>query len=127
MTRHAKNYIGAVFDTTDKAYAVVEEMNKRDFPMDQVSVLYKAGGKGDDLLGIAYTNEKERFKTWGAGGALWGSLCGLLAGAAGMLLLPGIGSVFIVGPLLDAIVGAAVGAGLMTTGADFNRNSRGVF
>jgi len=117
MTRHPKNYIGAVFPNPDKAYAVVEDMNKHDFPMDQISVLYKAGGLGDDFLGIAYTNEKERFKVWGTGGALWGSLCGLLAGAAGMLLLPGIGPVFIVGPLLDAIVGGAVGAGLMTTGA----------
>lgn len=117
MIKHPKNYIGAVFPNPDKAYAVVEEMNKHDFPMDQVSVLYKAGGVGDDVLGIAYTNEKERFKVWGAGGALWGSLCGLLAGAAGMLLLPGIGPVFIAGPLIDAIVGAAVGASLMTTGA----------
>lgn len=112
-----KNYIGAVFDNPEKAYTVVEELNKKDFPMDQVSVLYKAGGQGDDFLGIAYTNEKQRFKVWGAGGAIWGSLCGLLAGAAGLLLLPGIGPVFIVGPLLDAVVGGAIGAGLMTTGA----------
>lgn len=117
MTEHANHYIGAVFASTDKAYAVVEDLSKRDFPMDQVSVLYKAGGMGDDFLGIAYTNEKSRFKVWGAGGALWGSLCGLLAGAAGMLLLPGIGPVLIAGPLLDAIAGAAVGAGIMTTGA----------
>ncbi len=117
MTRHTHNYIGAVFNNPEKAYAVVEEMNEHDFPMDQVSILYKAGGMGDDFLGIAYTNEKQRFKVWGAGGAIWGSLCGLLAGAAGMLLLPGIGPVFIAGPLLDAIVGGAVGAGLMTTGA----------
>jgi hypothetical protein len=117
MTQHPKNYIGAVFPNLEKAYAVVEELAKRDFPMDQISVLYKSGGLGDDFLGIAYTNEKERFKVWGAGGAFWGALCGLLAGAAGMLLLPGIGPVFIAGPLLDAIVGAAVGAGLMTSGA----------
>lgn len=117
MTRNSTNYIGAVFSNPEKAYAVVEEMNNHDFPMDQVSILYKAGGMGDDFLGIAYTNEAQRFKTWGAGGAIWGSLCGLLAGAAGMLLLPGIGPVFVAGPLLEAIVGGAVGAGLMTTGA----------
>jgi hypothetical protein len=117
MATHPKHYIGAVFDNPDKAYRVVEGMNQHDFPMDQVSILYKAGGQGDDFLGIAYTNEKERFKVWGTGGALWGSLLGLLAGAAGMLLLPGIGPVVIAGPLLEAIVGAAVGAGLMTTGA----------
>ena len=117
MTKHLQNYIGAVFANRDNAQTVVEEMIAHDFPMDQVSILHKAGGQGDDILGIAYTNEKERFKIWGAAGAFWGSLCGLLAGAAGMLLLPGIGPVLIAGPLLEAIIGAAVGAGLMTTGA----------
>lgn len=117
MIGRPKNYLGAVFASPDKAYTVVEEMIKHDFPMDQVSILHKAGGLGDDFLGIAYTDEKERFKVWGAGGALWGSLCGLLAGASGLLFLPGIGPVFIIGPLLDAIAGAVVGAGLMTTGA----------
>lgn len=117
MSQHSKNFIGAVFANRDNAQVVVEDMITHDFPMDQVSILHKAGGLGDDFLGIAYTNEKERFKVWGAAGAFWGSLCGLLAGAAGMLLLPGIGPVLIAGPLLEAIVGAAVGAGLMTTGA----------
>ena len=117
MTKHSQNYIGAVFNNPEKARAVVEDLIEHDFPMDQVSILYKAGGQGDDFLGIAYTNEAERFKIWGAGGAIWGSLCGLLAGAAGMFVLPGIGPVFIAGPLLEAIVGASVGAGIMTTGA----------
>jgi hypothetical protein len=117
MTRQSKNYVGAVFDNPDNAQAVVEEMIKQDFPMDQVSILHKAGGQGDDFLGIAYTSEKERFKVWGTQGALWGSLGGLLAGAGGLLLLPGIGPVLIAGPLIDAVAGAAVGAGVMTAGA----------
>jgi len=117
MTKHHQNYIGAVFSNPEMAHAVVEDMNEHEFPMDQVSILYKAGGQGDDFLGIAYTNEAERFKIWGAGGAIWGSLCGLLAGTAGMLLLPGIGPVFIAGPLMEAVVGAGVGAGIMTAGA----------
>lgn len=117
MNRHANNFVAAVFDKADRANTFVEDMIKHDFPMDQVSVLHKAGGHGDDFLGIAYSNEKERFKVWGAEGAAWGALGGLLAGAAGLFLLPGIGPVLIAGPLLDALVGAAVGAGLMTTGA----------
>ncbi|MDD5248906.1 MAG: hypothetical protein PHY45_07970 [Rhodocyclaceae bacterium] len=110
-------YVGAVFAKLDDAHALVEEISKQDFPMDQVSVVRKAGGEGDDFLGIAYSDEKERFKVWGAQGALWGALGGLLAGAAGLLMLPGIGAVLIAGPLIDAIAGAAVGAGLMATGA----------
>ena len=117
MTRQPKKYIGAVFDNPENAHAVVEDMIRHDFPMDQLSILHKAGGQGDDLLGIAYTSEKSRFKVWGVEGALWGSLGGLLAGAAGLFVLPGIGPVLIAGPLIDAIAGAVVGAGLMTTGA----------
>jgi len=117
MSEHSKNFVGAVFANPDKAQAIVEEMIKHDFPMDQLSILHKAGGHGDDFLGIAYSNEKERFKVWGTQGALWGSLGGLLAGAAGMFVLPGIGAVLIAGPLLEALAGAAVGAGLMTAGA----------
>ena len=117
MTKQSNNFIGAVFDNPDDAQALVEQMIKHDFPMDQVSILHKAGGLGDDFLGIAYTNEKERFKVWGAQGAFWGSLGGFLVGTAGLFLLPGIGPVLIAGPLIDAIAGAVVGAGLMTTGA----------
>jgi len=117
MVRDTKNFVAAVFPNPDNAHAVVEDMISHDFPMDQVSILHRAGGEGDDFLGITYGNEKERFRVWGARGALWGSLGGLLAGAAGLLLLPGIGPMLIAGPLLDAIAGAAVGAGLMTAGA----------
>ncbi len=117
MNKQSHHFVGAVFDNSDNANIVVEDMIKHDFPMDQVSILHKAGGQGDDFLGIAYSNEKERFKVWGTQGALWGSLAGLIAGAAGLFLLPGIGAVLITGPLIDAITGAAIGAGLMTAGA----------
>jgi hypothetical protein len=117
MNKKTRHFLGAVFESSDNANAMVEEMIKHNFPMDQVSVLNKAGGHGDDVLGIVYTNEKERFKVWGTQGALWGSLGGLLAGAAGLLVLPGIGPVFVAGPLIDALAGAAIGAGMMTAGA----------
>jgi len=117
MSKRAQNFIGAVFANADDAHAVVKEMINHGFIMDQVSILYKAGGQGDDFLGIAYTDEKERFRIWGTQGALWGSVGGLLASAAGLVLLPGIGPVFVAGPLIDALAGAAVGAGIMTSGA----------
>lgn len=117
MSRSENNFIGAVFSKPEPAAAVIEQMIEEDFPMDEMSLLHRAGGQGDDVLGISYSNEKERFKIWGAGGAALGALGGLAAGAAGLFLLPGIGPVFIVGPLVDAIVGAAVGAGLMGAGA----------
>jgi hypothetical protein len=113
MSELSEHFVGAVFDNSDDANAVVEELIKHDFPMDQVSILHKAGGHGDDIFGIAYINEKERFKVWG----LEGALGGLLAGTAGLFLLPGIGAVLIGGPFVSVLVSGAVGAGLMTTGA----------
>lgn len=117
MDKHTQHFVGAVFDNPADARTLVDEMINNDFPMDRVSILHRASGQGDDFLGIVYSNEKERFKVWGAQGALWGSIGGLLAGASGLLLLPGIGPVLVAGPLIDALVGAAVGAGLMTAGA----------
>jgi len=117
MSKKPENYVGAVFDNPNTAHAAVTAMIDHNFMMDQVSILHRAGGQGDDVLGLAYSNEKQRFKIWGAEGALWGALGGLLAGAAGLVLLPGIGPVLIAGPLVDILAGAAVGTGLMTSGA----------
>jgi len=117
MSKKSPHFVGGVFSNPEDAHALVEEMIKHDFPMDQVSILHKAGGQGDDFLGIVYTNEKERFKVWGAEGALWGSLGGLLAGAGGLMLIPGVGPVLAAGPIIEAIIGAVAGAGIMTAGA----------
>ncbi len=117
MSKKASNFVGGIFNNPEDAQAVVEEMIKQGFPMDQVSILHKAGGKGDDFLGIVYTDEKERFQVWGAGGALAGALGGLLAGAGGLMLIPGIGPVLVAGPIINAVVGAVAGAGIMTAGA----------
>lgn len=117
MNDKHSHYVGGVFTNPEEAHALVEEMIKHGFPMDQVSVLHKAGGEGDDFLGIVYTDEKERFKVWGSGGALAGALGGLLAGAGGLMLIPSIGPVLVAGPIINAIVGAVTGAGIMTAGA----------
>ena len=118
MTTQIQHFVGAVFDNPDDTKVLVEQMIKRDFPIDQVSILHKACGLGDDILGIAYTNEKKRFKVWGAQGTLWSSLGGLYIGTAGLFLLPSIGPVLLAGPVIDTIVDAAVGAERMTTGAE---------
>jgi hypothetical protein len=43
-------------------------------------------------------------------GAFWGGLWGLLTGAAGMFLVPGIGPVLAAGPAAEALAGAVGGA-----------------
>ncbi len=104
--------IAAIFDNAEKAYPAVEQLIENDFPMDRISVLHRAGGSGDDFLGIAYGDEKERVRAWSEQGALWGSLAGVLASISGLLFVPGIGVLLAAGPVINALTGAAVGAGL---------------
>ena len=89
---HKEPLIAALFDSPDSATRVVEQLIEHDFPMDQVSLLHRAGGHGDDFLGISYGDEAERIRVWSEQGALWGSLAGLLAGASGLLIVPGVGA-----------------------------------
>lgn len=114
---HKEPLIAALFDSPDRAARVVEQLIEHDFPMDQVSLLHRAGGHGDDFLGISYGDESERIRVWSQQGALWGSLAGLLAGASGLLIVPGIGALLAAGPIINAIAGAVLGAGVMVGSA----------
>ncbi|MCP5305541.1 MAG: hypothetical protein H6953_08835 [Chromatiaceae bacterium] len=109
--------IAAVFAAPERATQVVEQLIERDFPMDRVSLLHRAGGHGDDFLGISYGDEAERIRVWSEHGALWGSLIGLLAGASGLMVVPGIGALLVAGPIVNALTGAAIGAGMMAGSA----------
>lgn len=102
----------AVFEEETRAEAAVRRLIDRDFPMDMLSLLGKAQGSGDDPLGIYYPNVGERMKGWGRLGALWGGIWGLISGAAGMFLVPGVGPVLAAGPVVEALVAAIAGAGV---------------
>lgn len=73
---------------------MVEELSKHDFPMDQVLVLYKAGGMGV-CWGLRIPMKNPALKSGAPVAHCGGSLCGLL----------------------DALAGAVVGAGIMAAGA----------
>ncbi len=105
-----------VFRDSDTATALVEKLIAEDFPPDRVSLLHSAGGSGDDMLGISYANDNDRIKVWGEHGAFWGAIWGLLAGATGMFVLPGVGALLAAGPIVEAIAGAVAG-GVLTGGA----------
>ena len=76
------------------------------------TILGKAGASGDDPLGIYHSTLGERVKGWGKMGALWGGLWGLLTGATGMFLIPGLGPVLAAGTIVEALAGALTGATL---------------
>lgn len=109
---HKRRLIVAVLRDQQRAQQVVEELIEQDFPMDSLSVLGRASSSGDDLLGISYDSVGEKMKSWGAMGAFWGGLWGLLSGAAGMFLVPGLGPIVAAGPIVEAIAGAISGAAL---------------
>ncbi len=104
-----------IYSIEEKALKTIEKLIKEEFPADRLSLLRKAGGTGDDMLGLAYTNTKERVKAWGKHGVVWGALWGMLAGATGLFVLPGIGPLLAAGPVVEALGGAIAAAA--TTGS----------
>lgn len=126
----ATKLIAAVYTDHDEAVKLVEKLSDQDFPMDQVSLLQKAGGVGDDPFGIIYKNDDKRMKVWGEQGAIWGAIGGLLAGASGLIFIPGVGPFLAAGPIIEAIAGAALGAGvgasLMLGGAALTDLAKGL-
>jgi hypothetical protein len=58
---------------------------------------------------VGYYNAGDRMKVWGKQGAFWGGFWGLLFGSA-LFVVPGIGPLFVFGPLAMWIVGALEGA-----------------
>lgn len=100
----------AVFRDHDGAARAVERLIERDFPMDGISLLGREESAGDDVLGIYYVGVGERMKAWAGQGAFWGGLWGALASAAGMFLIPGLGAVFAVGPVVEALAAVAASA-----------------
>jgi len=107
----------AVFKETNYAHAVVSELDKHHFPMDQISVITLPRGQSSDFLGVSYNNEHKRTVVWAENGALWGALIGLVIGTSGLLFVPGIGLLLTLGPVIDLIAGAALGSGIMAGAA----------
>lgn len=105
-----------IYSSEEKALQTVEKLIKDEFPADRLSLLRKAGGTGDDMLGLAYTNTSERVKAWGKHGVVWGVLWGMLAGATGLFVLPGIGPLLAAGPMVEAL-GGAIAGGVVSGGA----------
>lgn len=120
-SQHRQVLAVAVFKDEEKATRLVEDLVDEDFPMDRISLLKKASGLGDDMLGVSYSNTEQRMKVWGMHGAVWGALWGLLASAAGFFVVPGLGGLLAAGPVVEAlgsaVAGAAVAGGAMAGAA----------
>jgi hypothetical protein len=118
MSVNEKNSVVGVFDTHGKAEEAVKALDRAGLPMKQLSIVGKDYHTDQHVVG--YYNAGDRMAYWGKLGAFWGSLWGILVGAA-FFWVPGIGPVLVGGPLVSAIVGglegAAVAGGLSAVGA----------
>ncbi|TAK09155.1 permease [bacterium] len=113
-----KNAMIAIYNTHTEAEEGIKQLQKSGFDMKKLSIVGKDYQTEEDVVG--YYNTGDRVKYWGKLGAFVGGIWGLLFGAA-FFVLPGIGPVFVAGPLVSWIVaaleGAAVGGGLSALGA----------
>ena len=124
MTALQKNVTVGVFRSHAEAEAAIKQLQLARFDMEKLSIIGKDYETREDVVG--YYTTGDRMTRWGAAGAFWGGIWGLLLGAA-FFIVPGVGPVLVGGPLVAAIVGAldaaivvgglsAIGAGLYSLG-----------
>jgi hypothetical protein len=86
--------------------------------MTKLSIVAKDYHTDENVVG--YYTVGDRMKKWGATGAFWGGLWGILFGSA-FFFIPGFGPLLIAGPLVSSLVGALEGVvalgGLSALGA----------
>jgi uncharacterized membrane protein len=97
----------AVYDTHDAAEKAVRDVQKAGFDMQKLSIIGKDYQTEEAVVG--YYSTGGRMKAWGARGAFWGGLWGMLFGSA-FFLIPGVGPVLVAGPVLMWLIGALEGA-----------------
>lgn len=112
------SFVVAIYATHTAAEAAVKELQQSGFDMKKLSIVGRDYHTDEHVVG--YYNAGDRMKVWGKRGAFWGGLWGLLLGSA-FFWIPGLGPLFVAGPLVGWIVGALEGAvvvgGLSAVGA----------
>lgn len=116
-TYFKQHLLVAVFNGREQAERAIGRLIENDYPADQISLLGRGVTNGDDFLDIYHPTALDRMKTWGVQGAVWGGLWGLLGGTAGAFAIPGLGALFVIGPIVEGIAAAAAGAGVMAVAA----------
>ncbi len=112
------NAVVGIYNSHTDAEASIKELQRSGFNMKKLSIVGKDYHTEEHVVG--YYNTGDRMKVWGKLGAFWGGLWGLLFGSA-LFIIPGIGPLVVLGPLVGWIVGALEGAvvvgGLSALGA----------
>ncbi len=113
-----QNSVVGIYNTHTDAEAAVKELQKSGFEMKKLSVVGKDYHTEENVVG--FYNAGDRMKFWGKLGAFWGGLWAILFGSA-FFVIPGLGQLVVLGPLVMIIVsaleGAVVTGGLTALGA----------
>ncbi len=96
-----------VFTTRSEADTAVRTLGKAGFDLKKLSLIGK--GYHSDEHPIGFYTVGDRVKAWGASGAFWGGIWGLLFAPA-VFFLPGFGVIAMAGPVVAAFVAAMEGA-----------------
>lgn len=108
----------ALYDNHEQAENSVRQLQRSGYDMTKLSIVAKDYHTDENVVG--YYTIGDRMKKWGATGAFWGGLWGILFGSA-FFFIPGFGPLLIAGPLVSSLVGALEGAvalgGLSALGA----------
>ena len=110
MTAGPKEHsVVAIYRSHADAEAAIGTLHQAGIDMKQLSIIGKGLHTEEHALGF-YTSG-DRMKFWAGRGAFWGSLGGILLGNA-LFLIPAIGPLVVMGPLVGWIAGALEGAAI---------------
>jgi uncharacterized membrane protein len=108
----------AIYDSHLGAESAVKSLQKEGLDMKRLSIVGKDFQTEEHALG--FYSAGDRMKFWGSRGIFWGGLWGMLFGSA-FFLIPTIGPIVVMGPLVSWIVGslevAALGGAAGVLGA----------
>jgi len=96
-----------VFNTRTEADTAIRSLGKAGFDLKELSLIGK--GYHSDEHPIGFYTVGDRIKAWGATGAFWGGIWGMLLAPA-VFFLPGLGVIAMAGPFVAAFVAALEGA-----------------
>lgn len=100
----------AVYATHEQADAAIKSLQKSGFDMRKLSIVGKDFRTEEHAVGYYNTGDRVRF--WGKTGAFWGGLVGILFSSA-FLLVPVVGHLIVLGPLVSSIIGGLEGAAVV--------------
>jgi uncharacterized membrane protein len=103
MTSQTQNTLVATYDTHVAAESAVKALEAAGVDLKQLSIVGKGFHTEEHALGFYTTGD--RIKHWSGTGALWGGVWGMLFGSA-FFMLPALGPLVVMGPLVGWIVAA---------------------